>query len=256
MKKARLLGDRLADEKALEIGNILLFDEALHSRQARANRGPIWLRELLMARVQTAITISVGLEIRRLGNRSADSTIAGDERAALPDTDIYGRDYVAMRTSTLTCRFHRIFTGKAASIPLRRRQRLHDLLERRQRLATGGVGGERRIARRVEQRRMRLAAEAQSRRRPRCRHGRCDRRTSTASSPRRVPSPAPQARRRSAPGNARPRVPASPCAARARKEADRLVAEPRRQRTDPQRASPPVAIRRDQRLVRPASSSR
>src|SRR6266567_2813256 len=44
--------------------------------------------------------------------------------------------------------------------PLRRRQRLHDLLERGQRLAARGMCAQCRIARRVEQLRMRLAGEA------------------------------------------------------------------------------------------------
>src|SRR6185312_13195812 len=43
---------------------------------------------------------------------------------------------------------------------LRWRERLHDLLKRRQRFAMRGVGGERGIARRVEQVRMRLQGEA------------------------------------------------------------------------------------------------
>src|SRR6266700_2351339 len=46
-----------------------------------------------------------------------------------------------------------------ASISARRRQRLHDLTERRQRLAARGVRDQRRIAHDVEQSRMRLGGE-------------------------------------------------------------------------------------------------
>ena len=47
------------------------------------------------------------------------------------------------------------------SITARRRQRLHDFLERRQRLASRAVGRQRRIACGGKQRRMRLAGKAQ-----------------------------------------------------------------------------------------------
>src|SRR5438270_13062719 len=52
-------------------------------------------------------------------------------------------------------------SAAVSSSPLRRRQRLHDLLKLRQRFAARGVQGQHRIAHLAEQLRMRFAREAQ-----------------------------------------------------------------------------------------------